>query len=144
MTQESPKAIVQRTFPAPPAKVFDAFLDTGLIGRWMFGPGDEVLHVEVQPQVAGRFSFLIRRDEMEIDHEGEYLAIERPVRLRFTWAATVADEEADASQVEVLVSPAGSGADLTLTHYLHPNWADFVPQAEASWRSMLDRLGVLL
>ena len=144
MTEESPKATVRRTLRVPSEKAFDAFLDTSLIGRWMFGPGDEVLHVEVQPQVGGRFSFLVLRDEMEIDHEGEYLVIDRPRRLRFTWAATVADEEADASHVEVEVEPADGGCALNLVQELHPAWADFVPQAEASWGSMLDRLAALL
>ena len=144
MTDESPKATVQRVLPVPSEKAFDAFLDTSLVGRWMFGPGDKILHVEVQPQVGGRFSFLVLRDEMEIDHEGEYLAIERPRLLRFTWAATVADEEADASHVEVRLEPAGSGCQLTLAQELHPDWADFVPQAEASWGAMLDRLAALL
>ncbi len=144
MTQASPTAVVRRTLPAPCDRAFAALLDQGLIGRWMFGPGDEVVHVEVQPHVGGRFSFLVRRDEMEIDHEGEYLEIDPPRRLRFTWAATVADEEADASQVDVELAPAAAGCEVTLVHHLHPAWADFVPQAEASWGAMLERLGALL
>lgn len=34
----------------------------------------------------GRFSFLVLRGGEEIDHVGEYIALERPRRLAFTWA----------------------------------------------------------
>ncbi|HEY1036167.1 MAG TPA: SRPBCC family protein [Pseudoxanthomonas sp.] len=79
---------VQRVFPVPAERVFDAWLTPRLLGQWMFGPGvrdEKVLRLDVDPRVGGRFSMLVERDGTRIDHVGEYLVIDRPHRLSFTW-----------------------------------------------------------
>ena len=43
---------VAREFDVSPARVFDAWLDPELIGRWMFGPAlrdETVLRIAVEP-----------------------------------------------------------------------------------------------
>jgi hypothetical protein len=37
-----------------------------------------------------------------------------------------------------------TGCELTLTHELHPSWAEHVGKIEASWSKMLDVLAVAL
>lgn len=131
---------VTRCFNAAPERVFDAWLDAGMIGTWMFGPAlrdEEAVRISLDPRVGGSFSFVVRRQGQLIDHVGEYLEIDRPRRLRFTWG--VADEEAS-SQVVVDIVPLESGSQLTLTHELHPDWADYAGRTEAAWTKMLDAL----
>ena len=87
-TEQHIKVRVISHFSASPERVFDAWLDPEMIGRWMFGPAlrdEEVVRVAVDSRVGGSFSFVVRRQGKEIDHVGEYLEIVRPRRLVFTW-----------------------------------------------------------
>jgi uncharacterized protein YndB with AHSA1/START domain len=136
---------VTRRFRTSPERVFDAWLDPEMIGKWMFGPSlreEEVVKISADARVGGTFSFVVRRQGKEIDHIGEYLEIERPRRLVFTWA--VAPDPIDSSRVIVEIVPQGTGCDLTLTHELHPDWADYASRTEAAWTKMLDVLDATL
>jgi uncharacterized protein YndB with AHSA1/START domain len=129
-TEPSPIARVMRRFSASPERVFDAWLDPGMIGKWMFGPvlrDEEVVRIVVDPRVGGSFSFVVRRQGTEIDHIGEYLEIGRPRRLAFTWGAR---QDSDSSRVIVEIVPLETGSELTLTHELHPAWAEYASRAE--------------
>jgi uncharacterized protein YndB with AHSA1/START domain len=132
---------VSRAFDASPERVFDAWLDPQLIGTWMFGSrlrDEEVLRVAVDARVGGAFSFLVRRGEQEIDHVGVYLAIERPRRLVFTWG--IAGESSNESLVTIDIAAMPTGCELTLTHVMHPKWADYASRTQAGWTKMLDAL----
>src|SRR5258708_31749512 len=128
---------VTQRFSAPAERVFDAWLDTALIGRWMFGPAlrdEEVLRIATDPHVGGAFSFLVGRQGQEIDHVGKYLEIDRPRRLVFTWAIAPASIEPDvASRVIVAITPVGSGCELVLTHEMQPEWADYAGLVTEGW-----------
>jgi uncharacterized protein YndB with AHSA1/START domain len=137
-------AIVRVThwFSATPERVFDAWLDPDMIGRFMFGPAlrdEEIVRIALDARVGGTFSFVVRRQGQEIDHIGRYVEIDRPRRLVFTWA--VAPDAIDASRVNIEIAPQGTGCELTLTHEMQPKWADFAPRVETGWRTMLDALG---
>jgi uncharacterized protein YndB with AHSA1/START domain len=68
----SPVAVrVTRRFSAAPERVFDAWLDPEMIGRWMFGPAlrdEDVVRSALDKRVGGSFSFVVRREGEEIDH----------------------------------------------------------------------------
>jgi uncharacterized protein YndB with AHSA1/START domain len=128
-------------FSASPEQVFDAWLDPVMIGKWMFGPAhpereEEVVRISLDPRVGGSFSFVVRRQGQEIDHVGKYLEIDRPRRLVFTWGVA----NGDSSRVIIDIIPLETGAELTLTHELHPDWADYASRTEAGWTKMLDVL----
>ncbi|BCU81241.1 hypothetical protein JIR001_10240 [Polycladomyces abyssicola] len=144
--ESNAKVRVTRRFSASPEQVFDAWLDPEMIGKWMFGHAhpereEEVVRISLDPRAGGSFSFVVRRQGQEIDHVGEYLEIDRPRRLVFTWG--VADV-GDNSRVIIDIIPLEKGCELTLTHELHPNWADFASRAEAGWIKMLDVLAETL
>ncbi|GGE12218.1 hypothetical protein GCM10011571_12010 [Marinithermofilum abyssi] len=137
---------VTRQFSVSPERVFDAWLDPVMIGKWMFGPAypereEEVVCISLDPRVGGSFSFVVRRQGQEIDHVGEYLEIDRPRRLVFTWG--VAGEEGS-SRVIIDIVPLEKGCELTLTHELHQDWADYVSRTENAWTKMLDVLAATL
>jgi uncharacterized protein YndB with AHSA1/START domain len=143
--EASVKVRVSRRFSSSPERVFDACLDPEMIGKWMFGPAlreEEVLHIAVDARVGGSFSFLVRRQGEEIDHVGKYREIARPRRLVFTWGV-VGDSE-DESVVIIEIVPVETGAELTLTHEMDPNWADYASRTEAAWAKMLDALASAL
>jgi uncharacterized protein YndB with AHSA1/START domain len=136
---------VTRRFSALPEQVFDAWLDPEMVGKWMFGPAlreEEVVRITLDPHVGGSFSFVVRRQGQEIDHVGKYLEIDRPRRLVFTWG--VADMEGSSSRVIIEIVPLETGSELTLTHELHPDWADYASRTEAGWTKMLDVLAATL
>jgi uncharacterized protein YndB with AHSA1/START domain len=141
-TRQTMSVSVTHRYDASPERVFDAWLDPVMIGRWMFGPlirDEEVESISLDPKVGGSFSFVVRRQGERIDQVGEYLEIDRPRRLVFTWG--VAQEgKPDMSRVTVGIAPSGEGAELTLTHELHPDWADFAERTRQGWTTMLDSL----
>jgi uncharacterized protein YndB with AHSA1/START domain len=120
-----PTVRVIRRFNAPPERLYDAWLDRRMIGRWMFGPplSEELLGLAVDARVGGSFSFLVRRRAEEIDHvAGRYLEIDRPRRLVFTWR--MAREPDDESRVSIDIVPIKTGSKLILTHEMSPKWAE--------------------
>lgn len=136
---------VTRRFSASPEQVFDAWLDPVMIGKWMFGPAlreEEVVRITLDPRVGGSFSFVVLRQGQEIDHVGEYLEIDRPRRLVFTWG--ISQDSPESSRVIIYIVPLENGCELTLTHELHPNWADYKSQTENAWTKMFDALAATL
>jgi uncharacterized protein YndB with AHSA1/START domain len=146
MSDQAPaRVVVTRGFGASAESVFDAWLDPQMIGRWMFGPAlrdEEILHLKLDARAGGSFSFKVRRGDQEIDHVGVYREIVRPHRLVFTWG--IAGESTDDSVVFVEIAPHGNGCELTLTHEMAPQWADYAPRVEQGWTTMLAALGKIL
>jgi uncharacterized protein YndB with AHSA1/START domain len=140
------RAVVTKQFNTSAGRVFDAWLDPAWIGRWMFGPNvreEQIVRLGCEPRVAGKFSFVVNRGGIEIDHVGEYLEIDRPHCLVFTWATR--DSLPATSRVVVEIVPLDDAScELTLTHVMGPDWAAFVDKAAASWRVMLDVLAGVL
>jgi len=132
---------VTRRFDAAPERVFDAWLDAGTARRWMFATETgQMVRAETDPRVGGRFVFVDRRDGRDVEHVGEYAAIERPRRLDFSFSA----DGSPPTPVTVEIAPREGGCELTLTHELHPDWADYAERTEAGWKKMLDGLAAVL
>ena len=132
---------VTRRFSASAERVFDAWLDPDKVMRWMAAPHShgtpgEMVRVDIDARVGGTFSFVDRRDGEEVDHVGEYLEIDRPRRLVFTWS--VPRYSPDWDRVIVEIQPLETGCELTLTCELHPNWAEYAPQTEKGWTMLVD------
>jgi len=139
------QAVVARQFDHPADRVFDAWLDTAMLARWMFGPGARdarIVRLTLDARVGGEFSFVVDRHGDEVDHVGEYLEIDRPRRLVFSWATR--DSLSETSRVIVEVTPRGHGCELKLTHEMGDDWAEYVEPAAGSWRKMLAALGSAL
>ena len=136
---------VNHCFPASAEAVFDAWLDPELIGKWMFGPAvrdEQVVRTLIDPRVGGAFSFVVRRQGKEINHLGEYLTLERPHRLVFTW--TTADSLPATSRVTIEILSLENQCELTLTHEIQPEWLDYAARIEESWSKMLHVLEATL
>ena len=139
-----PTARTVRHYDCAAEKVFDAWLDPQLMGRFMFGPemrDEQIVHLKNDVRLGGKFSFLVKRQGQEIDHTGEYLALERPRRLQFTWGA--GGQKAD-SRVCLEITPSASGCTLVVEHVLAPGGESFVAMASQSWGKMADALAELL
>jgi uncharacterized protein YndB with AHSA1/START domain len=77
---------VSRRFSASAERVFDAWLDVERARRWLFATASgEIVRAELDPRVGGRFVLVDRREGEDVEHVGEYVEIERPRRLVFTF-----------------------------------------------------------
>ena len=136
---------VTRYFEAAPERVFDAWLVPRVLGQWMFGPrvrDENVVRLDVDPRVGGSFSLKVERNGELIDHVGQYLQIERPQRLAFTWA--IKDDSGDTpSEVHIEITATGSGCVLTLTHRMDAKWSEYADRTRDAWTTMLDALAGL-
>ncbi len=138
-------AVVSQRFATATEQAFDAWLDPESIGRWMFGPSvrdERIVRLDVEPRVGGKFSFVVDRQGVEVDHVGEYLELDRPGLLVFTWSTR--DSLPRTSRVVVEIVPYDGGCDLTLTHVMSADQAAFVDRAAESWRKILGALAGIL
>ena len=142
MSTETPVEVrATRHFSASAERVFDAWLDPERAGRFLFATADgEMVRVEIDARVGGRYSIVDRRDGQDVEHVGEYLEIDRPRRLVFTLQVPFYSEKVD--RVTVEIEPAnGGGCDLTLIHETAARWAD---GAVEGWRGIFDSLEQVL
>jgi uncharacterized protein YndB with AHSA1/START domain len=125
-------------YDAAPERVFDAWLDPKLAGRFLFAtPTGQMVKAEIDPRVGGKFNFTDRRPDMgDVEHVGSYLEIDRPRRLVFEFA--VPKYEAAKTRVTIEIAPSGSGCELTLIH--DGVFESYVTQTQAGWGVILDGL----
>lgn len=134
-------ARVSRRFHAPAEEVFDAWLDPELAREW-FAPGlGEMTRLEIDARVGGTFWLVQNRDGKLAEHTGEYLEIDRPRRLVFTWRTPPLT---DTSRVIIEIRPLDDGCELTLTHEMGSEWEPFVERAANAWAKMADTIARIL
>jgi len=127
---------VVHRFAATAERVFDAWLDPKTAGKWLFAtPTGEMIKVEIDARVGGRFS-IIRRDGEDIEHVGEYLEIDRPRRLIFTFG--VPKFSSEMARVIVEIAPLKQGCELALT--CEDVLADYGEGTKQGWNMILDSL----
>jgi uncharacterized protein YndB with AHSA1/START domain len=130
---------VTHTYGAAPETVFDAWLDPKVAGRFLFAtPTGEMIRAEVDARVGGRFTFVDRRPDMgDVLHTGEYLEIDRPRRLAFTFGVPQFDP--GFTQVVVDFAPAaGGGCVVTLSQSEVP--AEWAERSQQGWGMILAAL----
>jgi uncharacterized protein YndB with AHSA1/START domain len=142
MTAKPTAAVrVSRRYQASPERVFDAWLDPEKAGRFLFAtPTGQIVRAEIDARVGGSFTFVDRRDGDDVVHSGEYLEIDRPRRLVFTFS--VDDSPSDRVTVEIV--PLETGCELTLSHEQRPEGVEYADRTEEGWIGILDRLAVVL
>jgi uncharacterized protein YndB with AHSA1/START domain len=125
---------IDRVFSAPPEAVFAAWTDADLLAQWMSPRG----HAEVRldASVGGRLQVVMVDGSMRIEHEGTFLEVLPPRRLRFTWSSPYTGEVP--SLVTVELTPVASGTRLVLLHEGLP--VEAVTSHGDGWGAMLDRL----
>lgn len=113
-------ARVTHRFRHSAERVFDAWLDPATAARFLFATDTgTVIRCEIDARVGGRFAIVDHRpDDGDILHEGEYLEIDRPRRLVFTFAVPKYSPHYD--RVTVEITPIAEGCELALSHEYAP------------------------
>ena len=125
---------IERRVPAAIDEVFRWWTEPGRLRQWMSPVG--TAEAEVDLRVGGAFRVVMRSEGVVIEHTGQYLQIDAPRRLVFTWQSPYTG--AEPSLVTVDLEPDGDG---TLVRLLHSR----LPEAAAAshrggWAAMLERL----
>jgi uncharacterized protein YndB with AHSA1/START domain len=140
-TDARPIVRVTRRFDASAERVFDAWLDPKTAGRWLFATATgQMVRVEIDARIGGQFIIVERRDGEDVEHRGEYLDIDRPRRLVFTFG--VPKYSSETTRVCVDIVPRETGCELTLTH--EGVLPEYVDRTYAGWTEILGRLAATL
>jgi len=120
---------VERTIPAPPGEVFDAWLDPTIPGT----PWHENSKLIVNPKVDGLWYWLSLAGA---PHYGRFIEIDRSGRLQYSWMSpnTLGQE----SVVTVTFQNEGEGTRMTLLHSGLPN-DDMAKAHQKGWNSISDK-----
>lgn len=134
---------VTHRIAAPPGRVFDAWLDPGLMARFLFAtPGGAMQRVENDARVGGRFTVVERRPDGDAPHYGVWHVLDRPRTLVFAFSTEHHDPDAD--RVTVSLEAHGDGCRLTLVHAMSPEWTAWTDRTRDGWQSMLHTLAGVL
>ena len=119
---QSPVLLLERTYDAPPERVFAAWTEPALLSQWWGPPGSVVELAEVDLRVGGRYRLGIQPEPHTTYYvTGVYQAVQPPHKLVFTWRWENAEMDIGASLVTIELQPNGHKTDLRLTHEQLPN-----------------------
>lgn len=140
---DSVKLSVTRRFTASAERVFDAFLDPAKAGKFLFATATgQMVRVDIDARVGGRYVIADRRNGEDIEHVGEYLEIVRPSRLVFTLQVP---KYSDASStVTIEIRPSGTGCELQLSQTVSKEFAAELSRIEAGWGLILDHAATVI
>ena len=123
----------QRTLPASPAEVYDAWLDTQNQGN----PWFQSDRVDFHPKQGGLYHFMrIKDDGKEMPHYGRFVALDRPRRIQLAWMSLFT--RGLESVVTVTFEPKGQDTLLTLKHANLPD--DSYGHGHKHWDVLLGKL----
>jgi len=130
---------VARRFEAPAEKVFDAWLNPHIARKFLFTtPTGTMKEVAIDAHVGGVFTIVETRDGQDVPHHGEYLAIDRPRHLVFTFAVM----DFPATRVTLDIAEQTGGSEIVLKH--DGVWVDYADKTMEGWTKILNNLATAL
>jgi uncharacterized protein YndB with AHSA1/START domain len=134
---------VQRVMPAAPDLVFDQWLDPESLQEWMCPRPVRVIDVTVEPHVGGVVRIDVDDSGTRVLISGQFLTIDRPNLLRFTWANSNWPDPTSESVVNVSFEPVGDDETLmSIEHSLLPP-AEF-ESFDTGWTLTVEQLAAVL
>jgi uncharacterized protein YndB with AHSA1/START domain len=101
-----------RRLDASPERVFDALVNPDIVGKWMYPLPDTT--IEMDARVGGKWKITNRRDGTDYTALGEYLEVDPPRRLVYTFAMPQFSPNSDTIAIEI--EPDGDDSTMTFTH----------------------------
>jgi uncharacterized protein YndB with AHSA1/START domain len=132
---ELPSARVERVLPARPERVYDAWVNERSLREFMCPAPGQATEVAVDARVGGRLRVVMSFPDRQSEITGEFVALDRPERVSFTWRTDAGDPE---SIVTVLLAP--HGEDQTRMTIIHSQLATLASGYRAGWTSVANRL----
>jgi len=130
---------ISKLLPATPEEVFAAWTNPMSLKEWMCPDAMTVARVNLDVRVGGKFELVMRGENSDMVHVGEYREIRPPHRLVFTWHSNATLQQETLVTVEL--SPKGEHTELVLVHELLPN-DHSAAQHSHGWQSILEKFSV--
>lgn len=131
---------VTRRLAATPERVFDAWVNPELAGKWLMTTKSSKTDYDLDVRVGGEYTITRRTDEKVYVAVGKYLEVDPPRRLVFTFA--MPQFAVDVDTVTLEIEPDGDGCVLTVTQSgLRPGYQD---STKNGWGKMFDLLEAAL
>lgn len=129
---------IERLVPATPQEIFDAWTTPSELAKWWAPPGGRCVVASIDLRLGGLYTIV---NELSgggiVTIRGEYVTIEPPALLRFTWTT---DEGQPATEtVTVTVEAEGSNSRVAVVHARMPS-QEAADSHRAGWDSCLDGL----
>mgnify|MGYP002620079328 CR=1 FL=1 len=139
-TNDSPSLQIVRRFVVSPETVFDTLTKPDDMRIW-WNEGETIFDIDLR--VGGRWTIINRRGGEEYTATGEYLEVERPRRLKYTFAMPQFSPNSDTIAVEI--EPEGDGCVVTfvqsgedIANELTATPPGAVSGSEAGWQQGFD------
>jgi uncharacterized protein YndB with AHSA1/START domain len=129
---------VSKTINAPIATVFDAWLNSDTLSKFMLpAPGMPEPRTEVDARVGGGFTIYMVVGDEEIPHSGKYLEISKPNKLVFTWESPFSTKDS-----KVTINFTRLDDEHTKIDFTHVKFKDEESRAnhEGGWNRILEKL----
>ncbi len=139
-TQTETSLSIRRTIKAPRQKVFDAWTQPQHIRNWWrCDPSWSTVVAEIDLRVGGRYRFGMRDPAKDHDHvvSGEFIEVDAPNRLVYTWAWEEPTEHPGQSRVTVEFIENGNTTDLLVTHDGFPELS-YTEAHNQGWQACLN------
>ena len=133
---------LSRTVAAPAEKIFDRWLIPTFVGNWMFGAhvgNEKVVDLQNEVRPGGAYNYRIKRNGKEFLHDGEYLQIDRPKRLSFSWRET-AKKSAHKSKISLTLDPQDGKTKLRLSMQIDQSLELYADEIKQQWSERLKAL----
>ncbi|RDH79198.1 SRPBCC domain-containing protein [Mycolicibacterium moriokaense] len=134
---------IERVMPAAPDAVFDEWLDRESLQEWMCPRPVQVVDVTVEPRVGGTVRFDVDDSGTRVLISGQFLTIDRPRLLRFTWSNSNWADPTMESVVNVAFEPIGEDETLmSIEHSLLP--PEEFESFHSGWTLTVEQLATML
>ncbi|WKG00873.1 SRPBCC domain-containing protein [Mycolicibacterium sp. HK-90] len=134
---------VRRLMPAAPEVVFDQWLDPDSLREWMCPRPVYCVTVAVEPRVGGLVRFDIDDSGTSVLITGQFLIVDRPRVLRFTWSNSDWSDPTTVSIVNVEFEPVDDGQTMmSIEHSLLP--PEEFDNFHNGWLLTAEQLGTVL
>ena len=125
--------VVRRVIPVPRERVFRAWLDPASLAQWMRPGQANDATAEVDARIGGKFRIVMIEGAKRYEHTGEYLEIDPPERLEFTWISEATEQRPTVVTIEFL--DRDRATEVVLTHRRLP--AAQVESHRRGWTDVL-------
>jgi len=133
---------INKTIQAPIETVFDAWLKPETVSRFMLPmPGMPEPHAEIDAREGGSFTILMQVGDDKIPHTGEYLEINRPTKLIFTWASPFSTDNSTVTLNFDAIDDNKTKIELTHVRFIDEESRS---NHEGGWSNILDKLNEIV
>ncbi len=133
MTTDTQTVTIERSYSATPEQIWRAWTDPDVLSRWFGCAADQLWTIHRwEPTVGGRLHVSMDFDGVPYEVTGEFLAVERPRRLRYSFGGDqIVSVDIAPRGTETLVTIQHEGLDVDLRSTVTDGWSHGVEQLDA-------------